>query len=49
MPRTGEICQRTGTYRADCGPNHEHHFDYGDTFTPCSYCNTAVNWTWVGP
>ena len=48
MPTTGQICQRAGQYQADCGPKHTHHFDVGDTFTPCQYCNESVTWTWVG-
>ena len=45
MPTTGEICQRTGRYKGNCG--HIHHFDRGDRFTPCTYCNRAVVWTWI--
>ena len=45
MPTTGEICERSGVYRGSCG--HDHRFDKGDTFTPCSYCNKSVTWTWV--
>ena len=48
MPGTGEICQRSGLYQADCGRGHTHRFDVGDRFTPCTYCQTGVNWTWIG-
>ena len=50
MPTTGEICQRTGRYRAS-GCGHVHHFDRGDTFTPCNQGNCygkSVTWTWIG-
>ncbi len=49
MPKTGETCALTGRYQADCAFGHIHHFDYGDTFTPCTYCRTGVIWTWIGP
>ena len=39
----------TGRYQADCAFGHIHHFDYGDTFTPCTYCRIGVIWTWIGP
>ena len=45
MPKTGEICKRSGEYRGDCG--HTHRFDKGDTFTPCTYCKRAVTWMWL--
>lgn len=48
MPRTGEICQYSGQYMADCGRRHTHHFDVGEKFTPCTYCDEAVNWMWIG-
>ena len=47
MPTTGETCESSGVYMGSCG--HEHSFDKGDTFTPCSYCNKSVTWTWVRP
>ena len=47
MPTTGETCEKAGVYMGSCG--HEHRFDKGDTFTPCTYCNKSVTWTWVRP
>ena len=50
MPSTGQICTRTGTYEANCGNRHRHHFDVGDTFTPCVPCgNQSVLWMWIHP
>ncbi len=45
--KTGENCTVSGVYQADCGPGHTHRFDPGDKFTPCTYCQRSVTWTWI--
>lgn len=49
MPRTGEKCDTSGIYNANCNNNHikQVALSKGDTFPPCntSGCSGAVNYT----
>ena len=46
VPKTGEVCKRSGRYEGDCG--HVHRFDRRDSFTTCFLCDCPVVWIWIG-
>ncbi len=45
--QTGETCQVSGIYRADCANKPERSMPKGHTFPACPHCNKAVTWSLV--
>jgi hypothetical protein len=42
---TGQTCQTSGDYRADCTDRTSIPLARGNTFPPCGKCHRAVTWT----
>lgn len=45
--RTGQACQVSGVYRAECCHKPERSMPAGHTFPPCPKCSKGVAWTLV--
>jgi len=44
MPSTGQTCQQSGIYEADCKDKTQISLSKGETFPPCGGCKKAVGW-----
>ena len=44
VPRTGDVCERTGLYESACDQGHFRYYKRGQHFEACRPCDLGVDW-----